>query len=137
MDRDSLITIIAILTITAIGAYLLVAWADLTGGEEPEEQPVPPLKPQPTPECTEGGNVSCTTSDNCSGYQLCINDHFTSCMRQLEVCLPGSKHWCTITGCAQGYMYCDRCGSGYGECFTKPCTQGANGTNSTCLIEGL
>ena len=66
--------------------------------------------------CKSGESKDCNDDNECSGKSVCIGGFWTGCITE-KICSPEAKTACVENFCAVGYKICNKCGTGYGDCF--------------------
>lgn len=116
------------------GIWLLLSFQtpQAAGGQSTPLAASAPKAAPSAPECSAGEARNCTLN-GCPGTQKCYNGAYSSCVLPKKTCVPGRKIGCSSDSCKFGYMTCNECGTGYGECLPPenqtPSDTGCTGAN--------
>lgn len=80
-------------------------------------------------ECDGDGSAPCFVG-GCAGTKACLGGVFSECVLPLRVCAPGESTGCSLDNCKFGYMECNSCGTGFGQC--QPTESGAIQNSLVC-----
>ncbi len=76
-------------------------------------------------ECSANQSRPCNVGA-CLGKQKCAGGVFSECVLPRRICVPGEKAGCSLDSCQFGYMACNQCGTGFGECKPAETSNTAN-----------
>ncbi len=66
-------------------------------------------------ECDGNRSEPCFVG-GCGGAKACRGGVFSECTLPLKTCVPGESTGCSLDNCKFGYMKCNSCGTGFGQC---------------------